>query len=175
MPEKKMKLATEARLGVVVLHVSGSVDPCIRSTGKITFHASYELYVDDPRRPQPYHAKYDETAFEVALPNTSLDPSQQPPSYLTDKKHIFHDNRARSITYSTVATSKFVGFYPDAAENQSKFEITQTLPAKVQLAATVRPPAPVIAYIIPAFRWDETQDHGNALLISLLKIFSTLE
>jgi len=141
--------------------ISGSLDPCVRSTGKITFHASYELYIDDPARPQPECVHYNETAFEVELPYTPVDPSKGLPNYFNGKQHIFRDNRARSITYSTVATSKFLGFYPDVQDHQSQFELKQTLSGPVEVKATVRPPAPVIAYIIPAFRWDETYNNGK--------------
>jgi hypothetical protein len=153
-------LALTRKYGETIAYTSGSLDPCIRSTGKITFHASYELYIDDPARPEPYYAPYNETAFEIALPSAALDPTQTPPKYLEGKQHIFNDNRARSIIYSTVATSRFLGFYPDT-DHQSRFEITQTLPAPVKVAATVRPPAPVISYIIPAFRWDATRDENG--------------
>lgn len=150
-------LALTRKFGETIADVSGSLDPCIRSTGKITFHASYDLYMDDPARQKPYYAPYRETAFEVAFPSAALDPTQPPPNYLEGKQHIFHDNRARSITYSTVATSRFLGFYPDR-DHQSRFEIVQTLPHVVEVAATVRAPAPVISYIIPAFGWDATRD-----------------
>ena len=154
-------VALTREYGETIGHVQGTLDPDIASTGKVTFHASYDLIIDDPARPGPYPAHYNEVAFEVDLPAARPGQTLSQPDYFKGKTHVFHDNRARSITYSTVSTSKFLGFYADAATHQSRFEITQTLSAPVQLKATVRPPAPVVSYIIPAYRWEDTTVSGQ--------------
>jgi hypothetical protein len=61
-------LALARRYGETIANVGGTLKPHVASTGKVTFHASYDLVIDNPARPKPYSAHYKEVAFEVNLP-----------------------------------------------------------------------------------------------------------
>jgi hypothetical protein len=66
-------------------------------------------------------------------------------------RHEFGDTKHRNITYTLTATSRFRQFF-DPNEAVKAFQVTRSQPV-VNILSTVRPPAPVVLGVVPAFKW----------------------
>jgi hypothetical protein len=144
--------------------------------------------VDDPKQKKLQQTvKTSEAAFELLAigGDGKIDANGIPISRQASlQAHHFRDTRAHKVTYALQAATRFRDFYP-ADEKPSLFQVDgktqkpgETGPWGVQtitVNSSIRPPAPSIAYIVPAFQWEEgyqsatkTLAHGR---ISTLRIY----
>jgi hypothetical protein len=136
--------------------VFGVIDADWWSTGKVTCQASWEDCIDDLKQPGPRNQKNSEVAFDLLAVPTDV--------RLANKQvHHFRDTRAHAVTYELKATTRFRGYYSET-DKESMFEVQGAVRsdianslgiAPVIVRSSVRPPAPSIAYIVPAFKWEE--------------------
>jgi len=178
----------QRKFGATAADVKGDIIAEWFSTGKVSCHATWEDQVDDPKQKKLQQTvKTSEAAFELLAigGDGKVDANGIPISRQASlQAHHFRDTRAHQVTYSLQAATRFRDFYP-ADEKPSLFQVDgktrkpgETSPWGVQtitVNSSIRPPAPSIAYIVPAFQWEdgyqsatETLAHGR---ISTLRIY----
>lgn len=129
------------------------------STAKIICTANWTDKIDDPRRrdlvtnsPQP------EVAFEYLNEQSKDSSSKGKPSFRdVQAVHRLRDTRARKVTYKLSASPRFSEFYTAGKSSQ----LDGLRCCTVQVESSVRPPAPSIAYILPAFSWQNKYHHDD--------------
>jgi len=121
------------------------------STAKISCHANWTDTVDDVNQKGPGPLPNAEVAFQLLAiggdgdTTTSREANRQ--------VHRFRDTRAHDVTYTLQAASAFRSFY--AEDDEGPFVTDGSAPLSITVKSSVRPPAPSIAYIVPAFLWEE--------------------
>ncbi|HLJ29462.1 MAG TPA: hypothetical protein VKY85_22325 [Candidatus Angelobacter sp.] len=135
------------------------------STGKITCYAEWCDRVDDLTKPGPIDVHHREVAFVVTAGDFKPEPPNPPMRLRTLKDHLlerFLDTRAHDVTYKLVASTNFREYYPGAGDAKTSDSPDYQREGKNQVDRTVlssvRPLAPSVLYIIPAFIWDDTYD-----------------
>jgi hypothetical protein len=142
--------------------IHGCIDAHWLSTGKITCYAEWTDQIDDLKQPRPGPVKTSEVAFELAndghLPGCSHNQGDKGPFRSIDGQiHHFRDTRAHKVTYSLAASTRFRQYYPEKEKPESF--LTQGLTTRtVTVASSVRPPAPRLSYVVPAFQWRDSYD-----------------
>lgn len=151
------------------------------STSKVTCHAEWQDLVDDIKADAPERAS--KPTKDVAFAITASDTENAPPDfngsvYLRMLKsgiaHAFTDTRAHDVTYTLSAATRFRGYFPEPAPvpprnppapppDESAYSLPESdehnlSVRKLTVLSSVRPPAPKIAYIVPAFCWRDTYD-----------------
>jgi hypothetical protein len=149
--------------GKPAAHVRASLEAHWLTTGQITCHAKWSDEVDDIKKSAPYRSNSHEIAFQITADQTvpPAQPDYDSSTYLRPLVdcifHAFRDTRAHTVTYSLVAATRFRNYYPQA-KSDSDFQIVGKTSRQLTVLSSVRPPAPSIAYIIPAFEWRDTYD-----------------
>jgi hypothetical protein len=151
------------------------------STGKITCHSEWQDMVDDLKNPAPGRAagKTKDVAFAITSSDTTLaTPEFDGTVYLRILNpgiaHSFTDTRAHDVTYTLSAATRFRGYFPEAvapapqnppapppdesAYSRPKPNEHDASVRKLTVLSSVRPPAPSIAYMVPAFLWRDTYE-----------------
>jgi hypothetical protein len=194
----------QRKIGATAADVNGDIIAEWFSTGKVSCHATWQDQVDDATKtwpledpdeqmPKPVTATVEtsEVAFELLAigGDGKVDANGIPVSrQASSQHHHFRDTRAHVVTYSLQAGTRFRDFYP-ADDKPSLFQVDGVAPPKtpkpaetgpwgvqrITVNSSIRPPAPSIAYIVPAFQWEEgyqsstkTLAHGR---ISALRIY----
>src|SRR5262249_38148288 len=122
------------------------------STGKVTCNAGWSDTVDDATKPDLVVRKNQETAFEY---RNSGGPQLHGQAKATDREisteHQSRDTRAHSVTYSLSAYTRFQEYYPEDPVRKDLFTRAAARTFGVIVKSSVRPPAPAITYVMPAF------------------------
>jgi len=148
-------------IGKTEATVSGKIHADWWSTGKVTCHAIWEDCIDDLKKPAPTNVQTSEVAFDLRVDSASA-------RHAEGKMHLFRDTRAHSVTYELRAGTRFREYYPKN-DDPSSFEVKckekeegkkrdgEECKGRVEIVVknSVRPPAPSIAYIVPAFKWED--------------------
>ncbi len=168
-------------LGQCRAAVFGGVVAHWLSTSKVTCHAEWRDLVDDVKTDGPTRAakSTQAVAFAITASDTDrVDPDFEGKVYLRMLKagtvHEFTDTRAHDVTYSLSAASRFRGYFPEpekvnprnpTAPPPDEAKYSRPSPReddvslrKLTVLSSVRPSVPQIAYIVPAFCWQETYD-----------------
>ena len=157
----------------IVTRAAGATQATVRakfsahwmSTAKVICTASWTDQIDDPTKtdlasnsPQP------EVAFEYLNQNSPNGAGKATPSFRdinsgqsAPQVHRFRDTRARKVRYTLSACPRFSEFYAEDKVSQVAGERC----CIVQVNSSARPPAPTIAYILPAFSWQNTHRHTD--------------
>jgi hypothetical protein len=147
--------------GETVAHLQNSVGPdeIWLGAAKISCHAQWTDNIDNLKNPGPTDVNSQELVFELssvehdALVKAQPQPGKLPPSLI----HHLRDTRAHKITYRLSATSRFRDYYsPTTAESEFTRESPPLKEAWVDSSS--RPPAPVLSYLIPSFKWREDDE-----------------
>jgi hypothetical protein len=148
--------------------IEGAIEANWLTTGKITCFATWTDIVDDIKKPDISLVRNHETAFDFSSADTI--PPDQPDyegsQYLRTLvpgrlKHAFRDTRAHKVTYSLNACSRFVPYYPNPTSDEEGFQVAGLTTRTITVLSSVRPTAPAIAYVIPAFDWTDTYDEKS--------------
>jgi hypothetical protein len=144
--------------GTSAATITGKLNAHWLSTSKVTIVAKWTDRIDDLTKPAPQYRTTPEVATEFPNDGKSFgDFSLLVPPVTSSpvNQHRFRDTRAHSVTYSLSAFTRFREYYPgNPSENPEQF----TEPGEsysITVLSSVRPPAPVISYIIPAFSWKD--------------------
>jgi hypothetical protein len=134
------------------------------STGHIDIAATWQEFDDTgpqttgPRTVTVEHLDGRDLTLSDPPPkprDTSASPPQSGDTTAFPVRHEFGDTKHRQVTYTLNATSRFRPYFkPD--EPDESFHASLTQPA-VNIPSTVRPPAPVVLSVVPAFAWQRTQ------------------
>jgi hypothetical protein len=154
------------------------------STSKITCNAEWCDMVDEVTKAGP--ARPEQPTQNVAFAITAADMEHSPPDF--DGKiyqrtlkggmfHAFPDTRAHDVTYTLSASTAFRGYFrpptkpkatnppappPDeSGYNLPRVDEKNTVVRKICVLSSVRPPAPSLAYVVPAFLWRDTYDKST--------------
>jgi hypothetical protein len=126
------------------------------STGRLDVAASWTEFEDVG--PEANIGKRPVTVAH--LHSQSIPRGDPPPMRI---RHEFGDTKHRTITYTLNATTRFREYFKPtepASSFQSSREQTET---PVNVLSTVRPPAPVVLGLVPAFRWQRTQTGADRI------------
>lgn len=110
-------------------------------------------------------------ALWFSAPFDALDSSYPPPTEIAAPIHKLEDAKHRLVHYRATASSRFQEYFPEPGA--VTFRTGPALPVSVPSSA--RPLAPDVAYVVPAFGWDQqvTTDtktelrYGNLLRVYL--------
>jgi hypothetical protein len=145
-------------------NVSGQLRAHWPSTSKLTCHAVWSDEVDDLNKKKHAPVHHREVAFVATAREFSQDtpwPASRPRT-LNGVLENFQDTRAHVVTYSLVASSNFREYYPGSEDpssvNEPEFQQAGAEPVKLTVLSSVRPLAPKLSYVIPAFLWTNTWD-----------------
>jgi hypothetical protein len=104
----------------------------------------------------------------VSLLRGDVDEPTFPPQHhhLRNLSYSFPDARARELTLTAIATSRFTSFYgaapaPDKFGQPGAYDKALTAKQTVWVPATVRPQPPDIDKVLPVFTWDEDRTNGS--------------
>jgi len=130
-----------------------------QSTAKIACTATWTDKIDDPTKPGLTDASHNEVAFEFLNKGMEELPADKskPHGRAVAAQHLFRDTRAHSVQYSLSAFSRFREYYPEKSK-PADFQKPGERACTVQVLSSVRPPVPSLAYIIPAFAWQDVWD-----------------
>ena len=117
-----------------------------KSTIKVDIQATWQDPVDDlSTDPQPVILHGAIRAFEVPLEVDDtvcvIDDTQQSTRHFSSR-HEFHDTRHRSVTYTTVATTRFKEYFPDTLTANSDNITRTSQPVTISVLNSARPAAP---------------------------------
>jgi hypothetical protein len=139
--------------------ITGLVSAHWLSTGKVRCAATWTDQVDDPSKPDKMTRTVNEIAFEFANKGgtetshkwlaTSRDLAAQ------HLQHLFRDSRAHSVTYTLSAYTRFSEYYPENPKAPQAGSLIGSDKYPVEVLSSVRPPAPSIPYVLPAFAWKD--------------------
>ena len=150
--------------------VTGQLRAHWLSTGKITCYAEWTDKVDDVAKlaPGALPAR-SEVAFVVTgkelVPDAPFPATRFRTLNDTVLQH-FPDTRAHDVTYTLIASTNFREYYPgtdNPKTGDKQYQREGTKPLKLTVLSSVRPPAPSIPYIIPAFVWADTYDRPKKI------------
>lgn len=154
----KTQFAVERLVGQNAATVTGSLSSHWLSTGKVRCTAAWTDQVDDPTKPKLATRTVNEIAFEfVNRGGTEKAHKSAPtPREIATQgiQHLFRDSRAHSVTYSLSAYTRFSEYYPDDPKVPDAGSVRGSHRC-VEVLSSVRPPAPSIPYILPAFAWKD--------------------
>jgi hypothetical protein len=109
----------------------------IPSTGRLEITASWSDRAQIPQGPG--------SSTRIAAVGTFNVEHTLRSQALPQIRHELADTRRRQIIYTVDAVSRFEDCYPGACRARARF--------KVDVPSSARPPAPDVAYGVPAFRW----------------------
>jgi hypothetical protein len=171
-------LSVQRRRGEARANIGASLLVHWLSTGKITCTAHWEDTIDDPTKDAPTQRGSRDVAFAITAADTDRPslPDFDGTTYLRtlkrDLSQPFTDTRAHTVTYSLSAATIFRGYYP-VRETSPPSNPSKPLPDEAEytesglttrivvVKSSARPPAPIIAYIVPAFLWRDTYDRKS--------------
>ena len=168
-PGSSGALSVERGLGKPEAQVAGDLKAHWLSTSKITCYAEWSDEVDDVTKDKPICVHHREVAFVATAKEFSPDtPSPATRFRILNKSVVQHflDTRAHKITYKLVATTNFREYYPGAEKpkaDDEHFQLNGNDPVNLTVLSSVRPPAPSIAYVLPAFAWANTYDREKKI------------
>ena len=130
------------------------------SASKIVCHATWTDKIDNLQKSDTgtIDVRSSELVFELSeAQSIILNQTKGTPQPQNTLFHHLRDTRAHKITYQLSATSRFRDYYP-ADAHESDF-IRESAPlVDISVRSSVRPPAPSVCYLIPAFEWRENND-----------------
>jgi len=74
----------------------------------------------------------------------------------------FHDTRARRVTYTMDAISRFREFFEPAVRDSETDMMITSAPKTQWVKSSARPPAPVVLYAVPTFGWFDEKGEVTA-------------
>ena len=126
----------------------------IASTARIDVHAEW-TDIDDTTAPAPTQ---NTLATHIGSYDVAGDGRPQPIPTIT---HTFGDTRARHVTYSVTAISRFHDYFETVtATNPDACTVSATLQV-TDIPTSARPPAPKLRYAMPAFAWTRNPAAGG--------------
>lgn len=173
-------LQVKRQFGASKASIAAAISAHWLTTSKITCNATWNDKIDDPKSDGP--ARNPKPSNDVAFAITAADTTPTPlpdfdgSNYLRTLKpglqQPFNDTRAHTVTYTLTAATRFVGYYEEK-QTQSASDKKET--RELTVLSSARPPAPSIAYIVPAFLWRDTYDAKTHTWISgrdvLLRVY----
>lgn len=148
---------TAKPIGRTFSELHGTVNSHSGSTAEVEIAASWEevedrLDVDtgESREPRTGHVGFLKIPYgEEARPFPK--PGEDPP------KHEFGDTKHRWMHYHLVGTTRFLENFPASVTNRRDLVTLPGPPAAVvDILSTRRPDPPRVAYIVPTFKWEES-------------------
>ncbi|WP_433985282.1 hypothetical protein RBB78_25120 (plasmid) [Tunturiibacter empetritectus] len=154
------------------------------TTGKILCQATWTDIIDDITKASP--APISRTDNVLSLTDSDTKRPNSPPAHGDSQvyprplqgvhSHLLLDTRARCIQYRLIGATHFREYYPEAKDSEKNALAGKRTLAGPQiekdfvrygdvttilLKSSVRPPAAVVSYIIPAYAWQDTYDKAT--------------
>ncbi|MCH8557937.1 MAG: hypothetical protein LAT84_08950 [Balneolia bacterium] len=187
-PRLRSASAQKTGIGETAAMLSGRFHFDCRSTGRISFSASWEEPHDNPTLEQPEDGREGREIIAKSGRVLEMDiepfykditdlrfpvPAEEHPDYPHKKqldttevnhffRHDFGDTKHRIVLYSLTAVSRFEHYFTDQLrQNENAFTRTGAS-YSVSILSSARPDAPLVKYLIPTFGWEqETFPEGN--------------
>ena len=150
-------LQADRELGQTFATLSDEFRISGKSTIKIDIQAMWSDIVDDlSDAAQPVPVTGASRVFEMPIEPTDevalIDDHQRNIRHFSSK-HEFHDTRHRNVTYTAVATTRFMEYFPDSLRSDASNFTRTSQPVTLSVLSSARPAAPKPLYVIPAFAW----------------------
>ena len=155
--------------------LTGTLDVDGKSTGKVDLRAAWSDPLDNPddptNQPDSDTVNQEMQVTELLLP----DPSDDAPTFAailtamgsaeTAVRHSLGDTKYHRVTYTPLASTRFREHFPpsitDNPQNLVRPLPSETpLPTVIEIPNTARPAAARPQYLLPTFRWSESEAAG---------------
>ncbi|MGB7982960.1 MAG: hypothetical protein WCF36_19425, partial [Candidatus Nanopelagicales bacterium] len=152
--------------GDTAVILGGGVDLHGPSTERLDIEAAWSEWVDDPTKPEPTRldvvaaaadtaVRYGEDLILLGSVDLDLPLPDGTVAHLHKCVHQLGDTRHRTIDYRMRATSRYREYF-DPRVVPSTEDVSVLGPARtLDVPSTARPAKPVIADVLPLFRWYE--------------------
>lgn len=129
------------------------------STGKLDIEAAWTEWDDDITKPKWQEVPMRSKVFQFStmyFANEYVFGELVKNNPFHGVKHVFGDTKHRTITYKTIATTRYrENFTALIAEKKDAFVLTREGNEVVaNILSSARPVAPDVAYVVPTFEWD---------------------
>ncbi|MGW2226142.1 hypothetical protein [Streptomyces formicae] len=135
--------------------VSGRLTSHSESSGHVELDAHWSEWLDDVTQDAP--SRIDgHTHLEDVTVFYGRDEEH------VDRTHEFGDTHRRDVRYTPTAVTRFREyFHPSLTEDRAKVTRVGPVSAPLVVPSSRRPEPPVIAYVVPTFRWERTVDEEH--------------
>ncbi len=151
--------------------IKGAIQAHWNSTGKVTVEASWTDIIDDGKSAQLRTQTTREVPFEIV--NSGDKPGQPCTIGVTERSlattHQFRDTRARTVTYSLSATTRFREYYPESMD-PDQFVVAGKSQS-LSIVSSAVPPAVSLMYVLPAFGWREPKGSDALQRKQVLRVY----
>ncbi|QEU96195.1 hypothetical protein [Streptomyces kanamyceticus] len=149
------QLAAERTSEQTAAQVSGRLTSHSESSGHVELDAHWSEWLDDVSQPAPSRIEGHTHLEDVVLDYTDDDER-------ITRAHEFGDTRHRDVRYTPTAVTRFREyFHPSLTEDRAKVTRVGPVTAPLSVPSARRPEPPVIAYVVPTFRWERTVDEEH--------------
>ncbi|QWF84015.1 hypothetical protein [Amycolatopsis sp. CA-230715] len=144
--------------------LSGTVRSHAKSTGRLDVEAAWSEWLDDPAEDAPrrvtkqahvadFRIEAVEGTARIGRDDERGGPRE--PFFRHRVRHEFGDTRHRTVTYTPVATTRFLEYFKPEVKNDPELvtRIGDEFAAKVP--SSRRPEPPEVLYVVPTFRWEQ--------------------
>lgn len=137
--------STNATIDVAETYVHG------KTTQKIDMHAEWDMWEDNLQRKGPELLAQKAVFYEQHVENRLVD-------FLANiQTQEFGDTKYRKITYTPTATTRFRENFPKAIQSDSSKISRRGDGKELKILSSKRPDGVNLLYIVPSFRWVETE------------------
>jgi len=162
-PKFTLLNSNRGTVGQSVSSVSGEILVDRKSTAQVDLLAAWKDRIDDIAADGPGVEEHNATVGTVKIPFTDnpisqdlglLKASTGPVSFVLG--HELGDYKYHHVTYRATATTRFRDYFVGEIKNGLTItrEMEDTDAVSLHIAASARPAAPQIAYIVPMFQWE---------------------
>lgn len=154
--------ATKPKIGATYAVLQRQLDLSRKSTGTVDVIGSWTMWIDDGVSPEgPVQKTFRANAFTLQVPReVGVNPG--PDLFQFSANHEFGDTKFRQVTYTAVATTRFLEYFREKTDAYPLTDVPAVLPANVE-AATVKLLDPATGRIYrPAPAGDVSTQNANA-------------
>ncbi len=169
---------TDRKQGEVTVSLLGEMAIDVPSTARLDMQAEWTEMVDDPAIPAWDTQRRSAELFPNNVgPNGETETVDcQPPApshggFPICGSQTFVDTHHRKVRYRAHAVSRFAGFYPEAVAADRANISRVSADFEIHIPSTAAPAVPEIAYVVPAFKWNEETPDDRTLRTTRVSLF----
>jgi len=135
-----------------------------RTSHKIDVNAEWDMWEDDPLKPEPVLLKQSAFVYEHLCEDRTNDKIEH------DHIQEFGDTKFRAVTYTPTATTRFREYLPAPLRKDAANLTRRGIGKAVDVLSTKRPDAANLLYVVPSFKWvEETKVMSGKTITSTRK------
>ncbi|MEU6995717.1 hypothetical protein ABZ953_34325 [Streptomyces sp. NPDC046465] len=135
--------------------LTGTLSSHAASSGHVEVDAHWSEWLDDVTQPAPRRIDGHTHLEDITLAYTADEEA-------VGRVHEFGDTRHRDVRYTPTAVTRFREyFHPSITEERTNVIRVGPAAAPLAVPSSRRPEPPVVAYVVPTFRWQRSVDREN--------------